>query len=218
MPTASSTQTLTMARIAPTTTPRAGTNQRLPFTDCRSRNANPQVISFDPRSLDGGRSGAQAVEPVAGAGCGSPGGAVDSPSSWRMEAATQLLLLVLLREDDAGQPGTDEDGHEAGQVGVLVAVEERRLGRAHDLGAVLRVLLGHVRRARIGELQLALGRGRDVLAAVGDGRAHGGRVAGREQGAEDRGHERAAEVALEVGRARGHAHALDGDRAGQRVR
>ena len=104
-----------------------------------------------------------------------------------------------------------------GEVRELVAVEERLLCRGDDLLLLLGVLLGEVCGARIRELELTLGRGRDVLAGGRDRGAHGRGVAGREQGPEDRGHQRAAEVALQVGRARSHADTGHRHRARERV-
>ena len=79
------------------------------------------------------------------------------------ELGAQPQLVLLLGEQEERQPDADEHGAKSGEVGVLVTVEERRLGRGGDLGGVLRVLRGQVLRAGIGDLELALGRGRDVL-------------------------------------------------------
>ena len=75
-------------------------------------------------------------------------------------AGQQFLLALaagVLEEDDRG---ADQDGGDAGEVGAVVAVEERLAGGADDLILVLRVLPGEVRGAGERLLELAL----DVLA------------------------------------------------------
>jgi hypothetical protein len=59
-------------------------------------------------------------------------------------AREQRPLVVLLREQEEDEQRAEDDRDDAGQVGPLVALEERLLGRRDDLGLVLRVALGGV--------------------------------------------------------------------------
>ena len=73
-----------------------------------------------------------------------------------VEGRAHPFLVLLLREHEERQGSADDDRHQPRDVGQLVALQERRLGGADDLVAVLRVLLGEVGGARVGELELAL--------------------------------------------------------------
>ena len=122
----------------------------------------------------------------------------------------QSLFFLMLREAEEDERRAEQDRDDAGRVGPLVAVEERRLRRRRDLVRVLRILLARSPRRSsndfvswlstlVGDLSLS--------GDAGDRRRDRGGVAGCQQRTEDRLHDRAAQVALEVRRARRHPRA-----------
>src|SRR5688500_8963721 len=74
----------------------------------------------------------------------------------RVVVGEELPLACPPRESEVDEDRAREDGDDAGCVGPLVSLEERRLRGGDDLARVRGVLRCEVGGARVGELELAL--------------------------------------------------------------
>ena len=65
-----------------------------------------------------------------------------------MVLSQKRYLLVLLGEEDKDDRSSNEHRDDPGQIGILIAIEERLFGGGSDLGRIFRVLRGNFFGAR----------------------------------------------------------------------